>query len=563
MQLRWLHPILCGFFFLFSHAMVMADTLTARIDRDQISLEDTINLQISYDGRSSDSPNLDLLESSFDILQRSQSSSFSVTNGRAISTTQWHFVLAPKSAGQLLIPPFEIDGTTSKGLNVTVTEQGQAGVQAGGKDVFLETTANKTTAFVQEQIRLSFKLYYAVSLSNLEPHLFQLPDVRTTELPRKEYTTMVGHREYNVMEFVVAVSTDKSGEITLPSLRWTVHVDDPASSMLGFRSGRSTIQRLNTDEVKLTIKPRPAEFPASATWLPAQDVKLSQSWSQSPDQFKVGEPITRTLTLTAEGAGAEQLPSLVPPTTNDELRYYPDKPELNTQASDAGLSATRTETVAIVPNKPGTLSLPAVKIFWWNTTANRLQTAELPEQIIMVAETTVPTNATGLPNVAGVDAAPVTDQKPCTQANPIGISIYIAGGLTLSNVLFAWLWWRQRSRQANSLDVVVPKPPTLTADEHFRALQQACTEGDAKHARDSLVHWAAASTGKRISQLTQVADWLDDANLRSQLNLLDKCLFGNEFNAWQGETLLQRLQDWRQKHKSRGKHEDADLDSLY
>ncbi|HMW49682.1 MAG TPA: BatD family protein, partial [Cellvibrionaceae bacterium] len=360
-----------------------ADSLTARVDRTNLSLEQTLNLQLTYDGRSNDEPDLTALEQNFEILSRSHSSSFTMSNGQASSSTRWNLTLAPKMAGQLLIPPLNLEGAQSKPIAITVSEASEP-VHATDKDLFIETSVDKSSAYVQEQVLVSYKFYYDLPVSRLEPAAIQVADIQVRPLPQAEYTANVGHRTYQVAEFKYVVTADKSGDITLPATTWTAYAQDPSASMFGMRGGKQDIHRLKTDELHLKIKPKPASYPAGVPWLPAKALNLDQEWSRKTDQLTQGEPVTRTLTITAEGLAAEQLPPIGENLSISGLKIYPDKPQLDTQTGPNGLSSTRIDSLSVVPNQSGTLEVPAVEITWWDTQADQLRVASLPAQPLLI-----------------------------------------------------------------------------------------------------------------------------------------------------------------------------------
>ena len=101
----------------------------------------------------------------------------------------------------------------------------------------------------------------------------------------------------------------------------------------------------------LDVKTVPEQFPGGH-WLPAKKVTLVEDWSQEPPQFQVGEPLTRTLTLIAQGQTASQLLEL-PEWVPDAFKQYPDQPSLHDEKSSDGISAIREEKVAIIPNRAG------------------------------------------------------------------------------------------------------------------------------------------------------------------------------------------------------------------
>jgi hypothetical protein len=532
-----------------------ADSLTTRVDRTSLSIEQTLNLQITYDGRSNDEPDLTSLEQNFDILSRSHSSSFSISNGQAQSSVRWNLTLAPKMAGQLLIPPLSLEGSQSKPIPISVSDASEP-VHATDRDIFIESSVDKTSAYVQEQILVSYKFYYAIPVSRLEPKIFQIDQVQVKELPRTDFTATLGHRTYQVTEFKVAISADKSGEIILPSTTWNAYSEDPTASMLGMRSGRQDIHRLKTDEFRIMIKPKPANYPAGVPWLPAKSLNIDQEWSRNTDQLTQGEPVTRTITLTAEGLAAEQLPPIAENLSINGVKIYPDKPQLDTQTNQDGVSATRIDSLSIVPSQSGTLDVPALEVTWWDTQADQLRVASLPAQPLLVAASGQP--AASLPSLPAAQPAATTDAAALPSGSTPKWMYFLLGGLSFSNGLFILLWLRARKTSSAS----VQPERKITSKDLWARITQALQQQNPKAARDAIVHWFQQETAQDFTNLTEIALWAEDPALANALNALDTAIYSSSSGGWQTQPLLDALLDWREKNKIKQTSSD-DLAPLY
>lgn len=532
-----------------------ADSLTARVDRTNLSLEQTLNLQITYDGRSNDEPDLSALEQNFEILSRAHSSSVSISNGQASSNTRWNLTLAPKMAGQLLIPPLNLEGSQSKPIAITVSEASES-VQATDKDLFIETSVDKSSAYVQEQVLVSYKFYYDLPVTRLEPSAIQVADVQVRPLPQAEYTANVGHRTYQVAEFKYVVTADKSGDITLPSTTWTAYAQDPSASMFGMRGGKQDIHRLKTDEIRLTIKPKPASYPAGVPWLPAKSLTIDQEWSRKTDQLTQGEPITRTLTINAEGLAAEQLPPIGENLSISGLKIYPDKPQLDTQPGPNGLTSTRIDSLSVVPNQSGPLEIPAIEITWWDTQADQLRQASLPAQPLLIQAGAQP--AASLPSLPATPGAP-SESAPQLQTTTPGWLYALIGALVLSNLVFIGLWLSARRRQATS---AAPSERKLTNKELWTRLTQALQQHNPKAARDALLLWFQQTTAQSFTNLTDIALWANDAALTEALKALDGALYSSTGSSWQSQPLLDALLNWREHNRTQQTKND-ELAPLY
>ncbi|MFO6382399.1 protein BatD, partial [Pseudomonas aeruginosa] len=91
----------------------------------------------------------------------------------------------------------------------------------------------------------------------------------------------------------------------------------------GPRPGRQ--MRVTSPSIPLQVRPKPADYPADAPWMPARALSISESWSPQPEQAQVGESLTRNVLLKVEGLSGTQLPPLPLPDVQG-LRRYPDQP---------------------------------------------------------------------------------------------------------------------------------------------------------------------------------------------------------------------------------------------
>jgi hypothetical protein len=128
--------------------------------------------------------------------------------------------------------------------------------------------------------------------------------------------------------------------------------------------------------------------PATTTqpWLPLKKLTLEGQLDKSTGAA-VGAPLILTLTLHAEGAGGEQLPSFATLLDNhQDFKVYPEPPETETDiaAHRLDLVGTRRETYTLIPQHNGQLVLPAINIAWWDVQADQQRWARWPEQTVWV-----------------------------------------------------------------------------------------------------------------------------------------------------------------------------------
>ncbi|MFT4119711.1 BatD family protein [Bradyrhizobium sp.] len=113
-------------------------------------------------------------------------------------------------------------------------------------------------------------------------------------------------------------------------------------------------------------------------FLAAHKLTIEQTVVRSSDQLKVGDAVTRTVTVRAEGTPAMLLPPLTFPAIHG-LKLYPSQPSL--QDKDEGrtgmLSSARVDSAVYMIESAGGYALPAIDIGWWNIGSGRIEQAHL------------------------------------------------------------------------------------------------------------------------------------------------------------------------------------------
>jgi len=133
-----------------------------------------------------------------------------------------------------------------------------------------------------------------------------------------------------------------------------------------------------------------AFIPAAAAglnpYLAARRLTIEQSVQNSSDHLKVGDSVSRSVTIHAEEIPAMLLPPVTFPAL-EGLAVYPAQPSLQdkTEGRTDALTATRTDAATYILQRPGEYTLPAIDVRWWNVSERRIDTAHLDALTIQVA----------------------------------------------------------------------------------------------------------------------------------------------------------------------------------
>ncbi len=517
----------CVVVLLFSHASISsADSLKSMLDRNAIGKDETVQLTVRYSGSSQrGEPNFSSLDQQFEILSTSKSNHMQSVNGRFTSHTDWLLTLLPKEEGKLLIPSFQYAGQVSDALALTVSKPQEA-PKGTLKNVFIETLVDQDSVYVQQQLIVKYRLYYAVNLESVETEPLELENVLQEKLPESRYSRSIKNRRYSIAEFGYALFPQTSGTIEIPSLTWDIKIPKSGRSQnyFGF-SGRYEISRQRTDAKTITVKPRPEAFPKDKPWIPATSLSLSESWSKSPSSFKVGEPSTRTITMTAEGLMASQLPQIWDGHESATVKSYADKPELDDEKNDSGLSSSRVESAAVVVTENGSSTLPAVKIPWWDVTSDSLKYAEIAAQTLSATGANASSSIVSNNSPSSVIPQAADGQENSALKTAVRTWQIISFVLAMALIGVTFLLFGKNKTQSR------PVKSQHNNDEKAALVQlkKACNANDASGIRVALLAWSRYRWPEaKIKNLSDIVKKIKDDNFRQEIINIDASLYSNQ-----------------------------------
>lgn len=544
----------------------LAAHITASVDRNPVSIDESFKIFFTADDTPDSDPDFSPLEQDFDILNQSQSSSASWVNGTYTNSIRWTIEVTAKKAGDAVIPAISFGNDTSEPLPIVV-QQGASNKDAAhsNAEIFLEAKAESVQPYVQSQVLYTIRLYRRVDVAQAELSEPELSDAVIEKLGEdSNFNTVVDGVSYLVTERKYAIFPQKSGTMTIKPLALTAQVI--VASQPDFRdffgSRMTRTKRVLSNEVVLNVKPAPSEFKGK-NWLAAEKLELSQTWSGDTQQMKVGEPLTRTLTLRGVGATVGQLPELNTIKTDAKLKAYPDQPVLDEQKQADGIIATRQEKIALIPSEVGKHVVPSIEIPWFNTKTQKMEIARIPETVINVIgvganqpETAAPASPSVSVPSPNVTPDRTLQTAPNNEINKpsiwLWVSVFLAAGWLLT-VLYFLL--KKPKIAADASQRINADNNERCVTECVRQLKNACADNNPQAAKDALLAWGAVKFG--VKSLGAVAESCD-ARLRDEILALNQALYGKGSNPWLGKKLFQVFTE----HKAREKIGDSQQDGL-
>ena len=542
--------LLCTFFLLLMALQTNAASLNASVDRSRLSLGESVELTLeSDDATVFNKPDLSPLEALFEVIGTRQFNRLATINGESRSTTRWVVTLQPKQSGYVIVPPLRLGDAQTQPITLHVQES-SGNTEAGQlAPVFIDASLDQESVYVQAQAVLTLRIYHSVSLyddSSLTP--LEMTDARIESLGEpRTYEKDIGGVRHGVIELRYAIFPQLSGELTIPGQVFSATLADRSQSniYMPFGPPPGKVTRVKSPDIPLTVKAKPASYPADAPWLPARGLSLAEAWSPEPHDAQVGDSLTRSLLLKVDGLSSAQLPPL-PATRAAGLRRYPDQPQLSNQVTEQGLIGSREEREALVPNRVGEFTLDALEVVWWNTQEDRLERSSLPARTLKVAAN---------PDLA---LEPQTEPMPSSGISqgpalwPWQVSSVLLGFTTLLG--FA-LWWHARRQPAVLRAAQTgPSPRTLLDD-----LKRACLANDphgTRQALDALARQQPETLADMAARFVPLSEALDGLN---------GALYSETGQQWQGQDLWQAIRTLTSNEASSGpaQQEQGALPPLY
>lgn len=535
--------------------------LEVAVDRKQIALGDSLRLVIAATG-DEDLDGLDLrtLLADFEILQRSMSSSTSIINGQTTRTRQLSLDLTPRREGALQIPVFRAGAETTRPVAIDVGPPPTLG--DADQEVLFTAEVDRSEVYVQGQLLLTLRIQQAINLDSRSVSELQLDGAFVKSLEQNSFQRTINGRPWLVHEVRYAIFPEQSGTLEIPGQVFSARESSGRRSVFDLGAGGRQLQR-RTEALTITVRPRPAAFPAAGTWLPARNLTLEEDWSTPPDQLQAGESATRTLRLRGEGVHGAQLPP-VEFSAPDALRYYPDQPLVDDREDGNGAVGLRRDSAALVASRAGSWTLPEIRIPWWDTETDGLRYAIVPARTIDIAAT--PGSAARVDPIAVPGTAATTATAAAEVEDDAG-RLWQALAAVLALGWLATLIWHWRStggggsRQAPQAAAAVSNPDESRA---FKQLQAACASNSAPQARRALLAWGKAQLpdGPGMNAAALAAR-LNDAALVEAIATLDRAIYRDHGTAWDGAALLAAVARLRAAGGGRGADKGSDALTLY
>jgi len=284
----------------------VAAPIEAKLDRNQIGVGESVTLTISISGSVSSEPALPPI-AGLNVQGTGTQSEIHFDGFHASRTTTFSFDLTPTSPGRYTIPPIQagIDGQTvsTQPIVLTVLRNRPAAV-AGSGPAFVQVYVPKTNMYFGEVVDAEIRCYVQNPSRMSQPVLnsdgFSASQISNPGTgPGQIPIVNVNNIRYALYVFKVAITPNKTGDLTLGPASWELNVQVGRSDFFGF--GQQQHITVASDSIPVTVRPVPPP-PNNAPFSGAVGQFSLSEFDAAPTTVNVGDPITLKIRIAGHGS---------------------------------------------------------------------------------------------------------------------------------------------------------------------------------------------------------------------------------------------------------------------
>ncbi len=363
------------FFLLISITPALAEiSVSLETDRTDATLSDTVTLVVRVQGKKGKPPFIMGLDH-FQVSNGGSSSRFEMVNGRISSEKKYIFYITPRKKGIFIIGPAEVSHNNkiykSNTIELKVDDTSPLESPDRNNPLFVTAECSKSHGYVGQIFLYTLKFYRLKSVSNVSVDVPEIDGLSFKKLgDHKEYISTIKEGDYSVIELRYALVADKPGVYKITQAFFKMNVLEKQSrSNRGsffddsfFNITRTRPLSIYSNEVDLIVKSLPKEGRT-------QDFsglvgRFSIKASLVPEEIKLGESATLTTIISGDG-NVRLIPDLKLQELKD-IKAYADQPFIDIQRTFNGVSGKKIMKWAIVPQKEGVYTIPAMSITYFN-----------------------------------------------------------------------------------------------------------------------------------------------------------------------------------------------------
>ncbi len=288
-----------------------------------------------------------------------------------------------------ILPPDRTAQNGQGGVQIDNYDSQRAGKEVGADDLFIRINLSKSSAYEQEAVVCTIKLYTKYQVSQFMPTLqpsfngFLIEELPiTSSLNNVE---RVNGQNYMVAELKKCILfPQQSGELEITSGNYDVTVVQYEAVRTLFGTMRQPVERqlsIKSNSQKINIKALPAPRPASFSGAVG---KFSVETEIKPPVLKTYEASTLSYKVTGQG----NIKYLKAPKIQFPAQFDVYDPQNNADAKPSGstVSGTMTFEYTFIPQYVGKYEIPATEFTYFDPSAGKYVTLNTPKYDLSVAK---------------------------------------------------------------------------------------------------------------------------------------------------------------------------------
>jgi len=442
-----------------------APKFTASLDRESISLGETVTLSLTFEGGSPRNQPTAPPVADVEYGSTGTSQNITIVNGTPQMTATYTFELKPQKVGDFTIPAIQsdIDGrpVASQPLKLKVEKAGSIVKPAGTEPAFVRMVIPKKQFYVGEVVPVELQCYVQSARDVQKPVLssegFMVGDV--PEYHQQPPRVTIGANIYYLLTFRVPVRATRTGPLTLGPASWSMNMitgQDP----FGFTHSQGvTVQ---SDTVDVNILPIPTKDAPPSYAGAVGNFTLAQ-YQAGPTNVGVGDPLTLKIRIAGQGSWETvTIPSAPTAPEWREFKLYPPTAKVETR-DQMQIDGSKYFEQVITPENADVKEIPGFTFSFFDPNARAfrtLQHAPLPVVVRPTAATPQPTIVQTSPPSADqqhANAQEIVHIKPSLGKVTHGTGLLIqkpafiaAQAVPALAFMFAFAWRQRKEKIANN-----------------------------------------------------------------------------------------------------------------
>ncbi|MCZ8502894.1 BatD family protein [Vibrio lentus] len=193
------------------------------------------------------------------------------------------------------------------------------------------------------------------------------------------YTERVGGTTWSRQRWEVTLYPMTSGEFVIPTVPVRIQVSAPDGSNVG--------GTLYTQPIKFEASLPSGLLSDESPWFSATDVDVEQQWQRSSEDLKVGDAVTRTVTIKAKDSLSVLLPNVLTNESTQQYQAYPQPNRLDDTQERGDYRSSRIEETVYVIQQGGEFTLPEFTFQWWDSKNQRLESVVIKGEVFEAKHT--------------------------------------------------------------------------------------------------------------------------------------------------------------------------------